>query len=69
MPYYQEPNGDFLYVYVSPWHGTLREGRAVAIERLPSSMCTTSISREYLDKCRKVRKADVPREWLIWMNK
>lgn len=42
------------------------EGRATALAGLPSSTCTTGISREYLARhCKRVARASVPAEWLL----
>jgi hypothetical protein len=70
--YYRERNGDFLAIDTSTnrYHRTLfgndyYEGRATAIASLVSSVCTTSISREFLRKeCKRVPKAKVPSDWL-----
>ena len=64
MPYYKEPNGDYLYCRPKPYRLGMYEGRATAIEGLVSSVCTTGISSEFLVGCKKVRKRDVPQEWL-----
>lgn len=71
MKYYREPNGDYLaiepsthYYYMVNFHKDEYEGRAAAIENDPSSVCTTGISQWYLDKCEKVKKGDVPKEWI-----
>ena len=71
--YYQErETGDYLAVdtstarYYQQTQGkTLFEGRSTAIAGEVGSVCTTSISPDYLkDKCRKVLVRKVPKEWL-----
>lgn len=43
----------------------LFEARATAIKGVLTSVCTTAVSIEFLrDKCHRVRKADIPKEWL-----
>jgi hypothetical protein len=68
LKYYRERNkdGDYLSVDPSSAEGkALLEARATAIQGLRSSVCTTSVHVHYLRlKCRRVRKADVPAEWL-----
>lgn len=69
--YYQEGNGDYLAIDTSTnhFHRTVfgkdhYEGRATAIASLVSSVCTTSISREFLrEECNRVPKANVPSDW------
>jgi hypothetical protein len=70
--YYRERNGDFLAIDTSTnryYRTTLgkdhHEGRATAIASLVSSVCATSISREFLrTNCKRVPKARVPERWL-----
>jgi hypothetical protein len=70
--YYRERNGDYLAIDTSTNHyyRTLfgndhYEGRATAIASLVSSVCSMSISREFLRKeCKRVSKAKVPPAWL-----
>jgi hypothetical protein len=70
--YYREGNGDYLAIDTSTnhYHRTVfgkdhYEGRATAIAFLVSSICTTSISREFLrEECKRVPKANVPPNWL-----
>lgn len=76
--YYREENGDFMQVgYARTIKGAQRNyipegilyGRAAAIEHDPSSVCTTQPSREYIKtRCKPIRKADVPKRWLSFMN-
>lgn len=73
MKYYQERDKTGDYVSVDP--GTAEyycrigqagmvEGRAPALHGEVSTVCTVSLSREWLNrKCRRVRKADVPQAW------
>lgn len=72
LKYYQERNGDYVSVDPSTakyyeeigMPGTL-EGRATAIAHEVSSVCTTSLGWEFLHKkCKRVRKIDIPYEWL-----
>jgi hypothetical protein len=70
--YFRERNGDYLAIDTSTnrYHCTRfgndhYEGRATAIAFLVSSVCTTSISREFLrEECKLVPKAKVPPDWL-----
>jgi hypothetical protein len=69
--FYRERNGDYLAIDTSTNRYYLRtfakdhfEGRATAIVSLIGSVCTTGISRGYLRaNCKRVAKAQVPREW------
>jgi hypothetical protein len=69
MLYYRETNGDYLAVDPTSAdhykrHGLQQlEGRASAISGRPSSVCTLSISLEFLKTCKPVRLADIPKEW------
>lgn len=67
MPYYREPNTDYMYVRPRRWTDVLYEGRAVAIQHLPSSMCTTSIHTDYLARCKRVRRKDILDAWKEWL--
>jgi hypothetical protein len=70
--YYRERNGDYLAIDTSTNHHHRTalgkdhyEGRATAIASLVTSVCTTSISREFLKgECKRVSKAKVPPAWL-----
>jgi len=73
LKYYQERNksGDYVSVDPSTLDYYLKlgkahvEGRATAIRGQVSSVCTVGLSLDFLRrKCRRVRKADVPAEWL-----
>jgi hypothetical protein len=72
LKYYQDVDGDYLSVdpssadyYLRTEGNALLEARATAIGGLRSSVCTTSVHIEYLRlKCHRVRKADIPAEWL-----
>jgi len=64
MPYYREPNGDYLYVWPRAWRPGLHEGRATAIAGLPTSVQTTSVSVLFLKECPRIARRDVPQEWL-----
>jgi len=74
LKYYQERNksGDYISVdpstldyYIKNGLGAQMEGRATAIRGSVTSVCTIGLSLEFLhNKCRRVRKADVPAEWL-----
>ena len=69
--YFRENNGDYLAIetdtnsyYVRNFAKDYFEGRATAIENLVGSVCTTSISREFLTACcKRIAKAKVPAEW------
>jgi hypothetical protein len=61
LNYYQEPNGDYLAV--DPTGQPPFDGRAAAIAGLPSSVCSTGISQEFLNQCRPVHEKSVPPEW------
>ena len=70
--YYRERNGDYLAInagtnrYYRTALGKDRyEGRATAIASLVTSVCTTSISRDFLrTNCQRLPKAKVPANWL-----
>jgi hypothetical protein len=74
LKYYQERNksGDYLSVDPSTLDYYLKtqgkahvEGRATCIQGSVTSVCTTGISLDFLRrKCRRVRKASIPAEWL-----
>ena len=71
MHYYREPNGDYLAVnpstknyYVGIGQPNIREGRATAIAGLVESVCTTGVSLDFLAECTRIKRADVPKEWL-----
>ena len=71
LHYYREENGDYLAINpetarrdsFNPMY-QIYEGRATAITGLVSSICTTGISGAFLEKCSRVKKTQVPREWL-----
>jgi hypothetical protein len=70
--YYRERNGDYLAIdagtnryYRTAFGKDRYEGRASAIASLVTSVCTTSISRDFLrTQCKRVPKAKVPANWL-----
>ena len=73
MTYYREPDVGYMAVAgareglpprVTPQGEVVYEARAAAIAGLPNSVCTTSVSKEYLKECKRVRKAEVPKAWL-----
>lgn len=74
LKYYQEQDkaGDYLSIdpstldyYLKTQGKGLFEARATAIKGLVSSVCTTAVSIRFLQtKCHRVRKADIPKEWL-----
>jgi hypothetical protein len=74
LKYYQEQDrhGDYLSIdpesagyYRSIGQPGKFEGRATAIAGLRSSVCTTTISLDFLrTKCHRVAKKDIPAEWL-----
>lgn len=72
LKYYQERNGDYLCVdpstleyYLTNIGKAQMEGRATAIKHNVHSVCTTGISLDFLKrKCKRVRKIDIPKEWL-----
>ena len=74
LKYYQERDKAGDYVSVNPetaeyyrtiGQPSLLEARATAIKGLVSSVCTTSVSVNWLrSHCRRVRKADIPKEWI-----
>ena len=66
--YYREPNGDYLAIHGKGGDAQLFEGRAAAIEGLPSSMATTGVHKEFLRTCIRVNRDEVPREWLQWIG-
>jgi hypothetical protein len=74
LKYYQEQDKAGDYVSIDPTTNDYYlnhcakdhfEGRATAMHGDVTSVCTTGISREWLNKkCHRVRKADIPKEWL-----
>lgn len=72
LKYYQEHSGDYISVdpeaaeyYASIGQPGMLEGRATAIKHEVSSVCTTGLSLAFLRrKCHRVRKSDIPAEWL-----
>jgi hypothetical protein len=73
--YYHDPRtGDYLSAdwssrdYYLGQGQDLVEARVPALEGEAASISTCGVSREYLRKCRRVAKADVPRDWLKWIN-
>lgn len=75
MIYYQEKDsGDYLciderswryYKQIYPQDSRRYEGRATAITGQVSSVCTTSLTIEYLrENCKRVLKKDIPQDWL-----
>lgn len=74
LKYYQEQDkaGDYLSVDPSTLDYYLKftgkaemEARATAIKGSVSSVCTTAVSVRFLQtKCHRVRKSDIPAEWL-----
>lgn len=72
--YYQEQDkaGDYLSIdpesihyYIQTQGKAFYEARATAIKGSVSSVCTTAVSIEFLQKkCHRVRKADIPAKWL-----
>ena len=69
--FFRERNGDFLAIdagtnryYLERFSKDHFEGRATAIAGLVGSICTTGVSRAYLQaECRRVPRAKVPAEW------
>ncbi len=69
--YFREDNGDYLAIETDSNRHYLRmsgkdqfEVRATAIAGLVSSVCTTGVSREFLQSnCKRVSKTKVPVEW------
>ena len=71
MKFYRERNGDYLRIdpksavyYRKIGQPRIREGRATCIAGNINSVNTTGISTLFLKGCRKVRREDVPQEWL-----
>ena len=70
--YREDETGDYLAIdpstnqyYLSNFGEDSFEGRATAIANDVSSVCTTSMSRRFLNNdCTEVNRADVPKEWL-----
>ncbi len=68
IQWYREENGDFMAVDMEGEHGQLT-ARVACIEGLPTSMCTSTVSRTYLEECcAPVRLSQVPEEWRRWGN-
>lgn len=74
LKYYQERNksGDYISVdpatldyYLKTQGKAYMEARTTAIRGSVSSVCTTAVSLDFLQrKCRRVSKASIPAEWL-----
>lgn len=74
LKYYQEQDktGDYLSIdpttldyYIRTQGKAMFEARATAIAGLRESVCTTSVHIDWLrGHCHRVRKADIPAEWL-----
>jgi hypothetical protein len=70
--FFRENNGDFLAIESATRIYSLAtfgrdeyEGRATALAGLVGSVCTTGISRDFLQaNCRRVTRAEVPSDWL-----
>ena len=68
--YYREPNGDYLAVdnstaaYYQRLGKNQLEGRASAVAGSVSSVCTTGVGLAFLETCKRVKRAEVPKEWL-----
>lgn len=61
MKFYKEKNGDYLVIDNRHYRF---EGRATCLENNIHSICTTGISKTYLDECQRIKKKDVPQDWL-----
>lgn len=68
--FYREKNGDYLAIntdtnryYLDNFGQDHFEGRGTAIAGLVTSVCTTGISREFLQTCKRIAKSNVPAEW------
>jgi hypothetical protein len=64
--FFREANGDFLAIDTNTNRYYLDhfEGRATAIAGLVGSVCTTGISRDFLQaQCQRVPRAAVPADW------
>jgi hypothetical protein len=80
--YQERDTGDYLYVEYAatenagPYYQQrknasgyrLWEARAAAIQGDPSSCCSTSVSSDFLRKCRKVEAEAVPSEWMRYLD-
>lgn len=73
LEYYKEiDTGDYLCVdvksidiYIKELGKFQYEGRATAIANMPTSICTTTMSKGFIEKdCVKVKKSEVPAEYL-----
>jgi hypothetical protein len=68
--YYHEHNGDFMAIFRHD--GRNDDGtwpcRGAAIVGSPSSVCTAGASPEYIATCRKVRRNQVPTDWLEYIH-
>lgn len=68
--YYREPNGDYLSVdpstaaYYQRLGKNQLEGRASAVAGHASSVCTTGVGLAFLETCTRIKRKDVPEEWL-----
>jgi len=74
LKYYQEQDkhGDYLSIdptsidyYLKTTGKSEYEARATCIAGDVTSVCTCAVSTHFLQtKCHRVRKADIPKEWL-----
>jgi len=72
ITYFRERNGDYLAIettsnayYRMNFNKDHFEGRATAIAGQVGSVCTTGVSRDFLQQqCKRVAKAKVPAKWL-----
>lgn len=70
MQFYRERNGDYLCVNPRTAYKAQRrfftqiEGRATAIAGLIGSVSTTKINTRFLKQCKRVKREEVPQEWL-----
>ena len=72
MRYYQEKySTDYLCIdektndyYLKTLGEDAFEGRSTALRNNITSVCTGTISRSFLKDCKRVKKFDVPKEWL-----
>lgn len=72
IQYWQEKNGDYLAIdtatnayYLQNFNKDYFEGRATAIAGVVASVCTTSISRAFLQECKRVARKKVPIVWQL----
>ncbi|KKN77052.1 hypothetical protein LCGC14_0363910 [marine sediment metagenome] len=68
--WYKEANGDYLAVDTEgEGYAGMAYARSAAIDGLPTSMSTGSVSQTYLEECCAIVPVEqVPEDWVKWAN-